>query len=142
MHISEEDLWSYFNNEIDEDNRLMVKEHLKTCDLCAGKLSALENEELFFQNLEYPLPGDSFSSNASEMIFSKFKHKRNPWRVIFKTCLAISLILIFVLAAWLVRNTPIDLSVLENTGKLILYVLPLALMIFIVKNFEVSRGYN
>ncbi|MGB5821875.1 MAG: zf-HC2 domain-containing protein [Saonia sp.] len=136
MHIDEELLWSYLADEIDEANGLIIKEHLKTCNHCSKKLSVLENEEKKFQNLDYPLPSDGFNLRTSELILSKTKHTKQPWGVVFKTCLLISLLLILAISVWLVMNVNIDLPTLDNLGRIVLYVLPLAFLILVMKNFE------
>jgi predicted anti-sigma-YlaC factor YlaD len=136
MHFDKELLWAYLTNEIDATNRQMIKEHLKSCVFCSKELSVLESEELFFKNIDYPIPSESFSLKTSERIISKVRNRKQPWKLVFKTCLFISLLLILVIFSWLVMNLSIDLSILDKTGAIVLYILPLVLFVFVMKTFE------
>ena len=140
MHITKELLWSYLTNEIHETKRRKIKEHLKTCDQCSRELSALKKEEFIFHNIDYPIPSDGFSLKTSELIASKVRNRKQPWKVIFKTCLFIALLLILAIFSWLVMNVSIDLSILEKTGTMVLYTLPLVTLLFLLKTMEAKRS--
>jgi len=138
MHIKEELLWSYLHNETDEVNKNLIADHLRNCDTCQNKFLALENQEKFFQSINYPMPSERFITLTSELVLSRAKTKKKPWVAIFKTSLCIALVLILAMFIWLILNTTVNFTISSKTSTIALYTLPLVLLMFLMKIFEVK----
>ena len=95
-----ETLMAYLDGELEEDQKLLLEEHLRACDDCSRILeSQRELEESWRDSFVYP--GDEGFRRLESEIFGRF-HRRSWWRTLAPV--AAALIVAFLGVKLIMRN--------------------------------------
>lgn len=134
MHPTEEDFWGYFHNELTEAQRESLGQHLKECGHCSEKLMILEQQERFFQNIDFPLPSEDFASKITEKVLLKKAKADKFWIRVFKIAISLSFLLMIVAIAW--NAKPLDFDFSDYYRAFIWYGIPVALLVLIMRYLD------
>ncbi len=111
----------YIDNQLDNDNKIILKQHLKTCKNCQKQYEDIKNLKLLLDGIELkPLPDDFEKSLHRELVTVSKSDKNNKlniskwFRNFFKLKMPVSLAIIMLVA--ILGLNPI-VSMMNNMEK-------------------------
>jgi len=135
-------LSGYLDDELDEEGRSLLENHLATCSGCKDDLESMTELLVVSGDMELDMPPDDVWDDFSEKVYNRLE-RRTGWMLLIVGTVALGLVGLYYLVTTDWASPPVKTTVeLLLAGLLILFVSVLRQRLFVRKSDRYSRNVH